>query len=573
MYLVAHFAESLQETGLSLRIRQAMKNIQTLIFRTIWHHPIMRVVPFVLLCVFTESVGAEALPPVRVGVLAFRPKPITQVQWQPLAEVLKQGMPERDFQIIALTLPDMEKAVAARELDFVLTNSGHYVLLSKRFGLSSPIATLVVDESGQPTRSFGGVIFARAGNAELNSLSSLKHKKIATVSPDSLGAYQMQAYELRQLGIRLPQDAEMIVTGLPQDKVVEAVLSGRADAGFVRTGVLEALEREGKLDKTSVRVINSQYQMRFPVEVSTRLYPEWPFAALPNTDEDLAKHVAASLFMLEKDSAAAKAMKIYGFVIPGDYTTVSDVLRELRAPPFEETPLFTMEDVMSQYRWQILLGLIAAGLVIFLNLRLMWAKRKLNEEHQLVLHQQVQMQQMAFYDMLTMLPNRRLLYDRLGQTIASSKRNNRFAALMFLDLDNFKPLNDAHGHDVGDLLLIEAARRLKGCVREIDTVARLGGDEFVVLLSELGQSKDESGVQARLIAEKIRESISSPYHLTIERKDQADSMVEHYCSASIGVTLFMNDEIRPEDILNRADVAMYRAKELGRNRICFCHET
>jgi diguanylate cyclase (GGDEF)-like protein len=266
-------------------------------------------------------------------------------------------------------------------------------------------------------------------------------------------------------------------------------------------------------------------------------------------------------------------MKIYGFVIPGDYTTVSDVLRELRAPPFEDTPLFTMEDVMSQYRWQIVLGLVAGGLVIFLNLRLMWAKRKLNEEHHLVLHQQVQMQQMAFYDMLTMLPNRRLLYDRLGQTIASSKRNNRFAALMFLDLDNFKPLNDAHGHDVGDLLLIEAARRLKGCVREIDTVARLGGDEFVVLLSELGQSKDESGVQARLIAEKIRESISSPYHLTIERKDQADSMVEHYCSASIGVTLFMNDEIRPEDILNRADVAMYRAKELGRNRICFCHET
>ncbi len=549
-----------------------MKNIRFFSRRIIRQDQIVGALLLVLLCLVVETVAAEAVPPVRVGVLAFRPKPLTQSQWQPLAGVLKQGMPERDFQIIALTLPEMEKAVAARELDFVLTNSGHYVLLSKRFGLSSPIATLVVDESGQPTRSFGGVVFTRAENAGVNSLSSLKHKKIAVVNTESLGAYQMQAYELRQLGIRLPQDAEMVVTGLPQDKVVEAVLSGRADAGFVRTGVLEALGREGKLDKARVKVVNSQYQLRFPVEVSTRLYPEWPFAALPDTDEHLAKHVAASLFTLETNSAAANAMKIYGFVIPGDYTTVADVLRELRAAPFEETPLFTIDDVMSQYRWQVLLGLVAGGLVIFLNLRLMWTKRKLNEEHHLVLHQQVQMQQMAFYDMLTMLPNRRLLYDRLGQTIASSKRNNRYAALMFLDLDNFKPLNDAHGHEVGDLLLIEVARRLKGCVREIDTVARLGGDEFVVLLTELGSGSDESAVQARLVAEKIREAISSTYHLTFERKGQADITVEHHCSASIGVTLFMNEEIRPEDLLNRADVAMYRAKDLGRNRICFCNE-
>jgi len=474
--------------------------------------------------------------------------------------------------IEALTLPEMEKAVAAHELDFVLTNSGNYVLLSKRYGLSSPIATMVVDESGTPTRSFGGVIFTRADEAGINTLASLKGKKIAIVATDAMGGYLMQAYELKQLGIRLPQDAEMIVTRFPQDKVVEAVLSGRADAGFVRTGVLEALEREGKLDMARIKVINSQYQSRFPVRVSTRLYPEWPFAALPDIDEQLAQHVAASLFLLDEHSAAAKAMKIYGFVIPSDYSTVADVMRELRAPPFEETPLFTLEDVLIQYRWQIFLGLFAGGLVTFLFLRLIWTKRRLSEEHALVLHQQHQMQQMAFYDMLTKLPNRRLLYDRLGQTIASGKRNNRYAALMFLDMDNFKSLNDAHGHEAGDLLLIEAGKRLKGCVREIDTVARLGGDEFVVLLTELASRKDESAVQARIIAEKIRAALDNPYHLTIEREGQATTVVDHHCSASVGVTLFMNHEARPEAILNQADVAMYRAKELGRNRIQFSDE-
>ena len=533
---------------------------------------IVRVVLFVLLTFLIAIATAEAAQPVRIGVLAFRPKPITQAQWQPLAGIFKQAMPGREFVIEAFTLPEMEKAVAAMQLDFVLTNSGNYVLLNKRYGLTSPIATLVVNESGKLARSFGGVIFARADATGIDTLNSLRGKKIATVSTNSLGAYQMQAYELKRAGIRLPLDAKLVVTGLPQDKAVEAVLDGRADVGFVRTGVLEALAREGKLDATKLKVLNLQRPPGFPVRVSTRLYPEWPFAALPHVDERLARRVAASLFMLEADSAAAKAMKIHGFVIPGDYASVADMLRELRAPPFEETPLFTIEDVIIQYRGQVLAALFAAGLVMFLMLRLMWTKRKLHEEHRLVLRQQHQMRHMAFYDMLTLLPNRRLLHDRLGQALASSNRSKRYAALMFLDLDNFKPLNDTHGHEVGDLLLIEVARRLKNCVREVDTVARLGGDEFVVLLSELRPRREESAVQAGIVAEKIRAALSEPYRLTVADADESGATVEHLCSASIGVTLFIDHEGRPEDILKQADAAMYRAKELGRNRIYFSDE-
>lgn len=552
--------------------RQVMNKYEVNFKQETRRDPVVRLALLVLLTFIVVIATAEAAQPVRVGVLAFRPKPITQAQWKPLENLFKKAMPGQEFVVEALTLPEMEKAVAEKQLDFVLTNPGHYVFLNKRYGLSSPIATMVVDESGKLARAFGGVIFTRSDAVKIDTLDSLHGKKIAIVNADSLGAYQMQAYELKRAGVRLPQDANLFVTGLPQDNVVQAVLDGRADAGFVRTGVLEALAREGKLDAAKVKVINLQNHAGFPVQVSTRLYPEWPFAALPDVDEHLAQHVAASLYLLEDHEVSAKAMKIHGFVIPGDYAAVEDVLRELRAPPFEETPLFTIEDVVIQYHWQMLAGVIAGTLVISLMLRLMWTKRKLHEEHRLVLRQQQQMQHMAFYDMLTLLPNRRLLHDRLGQTIAASNRSKRYAALMFLDLDNFKPLNDAHGHEVGDLLLIEAARRLKVCVREMDTVARLGGDEFVVLLSELGPRKEESAVQARIVAEKVRAALSEAYQLTLKQDGAQDTIVEHHCSASIGVTLFMDHEGRPEDILKLADAAMYRAKELGRNRIQFSEE-
>jgi diguanylate cyclase (GGDEF)-like protein len=129
-----------------------------------------------------------------------------------------------------------------------------------------------------------------------------------------------------------------------------------------------------------------------------------------------------------------------------------------------------------------------------------------------------QVRQLAFYDPLTHLPNRRLLNDRLSQALLASKRSAFYGALMFMDLDNFKALNDKHGHSAGDLLLVEVARRLKCCVREIDTVARFGGDEFVVLLGELALSPQESMAQAGVIAEKIRLALAEPYALNMARE-------------------------------------------------------
>ena len=168
--------------------------------------------------------------------------------------------------------------------------------------------------------------------------------------------------------------------------------------------------------------------------------------------------------------------------------------------------------------------------------------------------------QLAYSDPLTELPNRRLFQDRLERAILLSSRNNRYRALMFLDMDNFKTLNDSQGHRMGDLLLIEVARRLKGIVRASDTLARMGGDEFVILLGELSENEKTASEQALMIAEKISVLLSQAYQL--------DHFI-YNCSASIGVTMFRNEGVTIEELHKRADAAMYQAKNAGRNTVRF----
>ena len=177
--------------------------------------------------------------------------------------------------------------------------------------------------------------------------------------------------------------------------------------------------------------------------------------------------------------------------------------------------------------------------------------------------------QMAFHDVLTNLPNRRLFNDRLTLALAAAARSGLYGAVMFIDLDNFKPLNDSHGHAVGDLLLIEGAARLKSCVREMDTVARFGGDEFVVMISELASDKAASTDEAALIAEKIRRRLGEPYRLLVKRPGMSDTTVEHRCTASIGVVVFTSHEVSQDAIVKCADAAMYLAKESGRDAVQF----
>lgn len=177
-------------------------------------------------------------------------------------------------------------------------------------------------------------------------------------------------------------------------------------------------------------------------------------------------------------------------------------------------------------------------------------------------HVEEQIWNLAYFDPLTKLPNRRLLMDRLGHALASSHRSRAFGALLILDLDNFKTLNDTQGHDVGDRLLVEVAQRLSACVRREDTVCRLGGDEFVVVLEGLGQDERNAAHQSELVAEKVRLTLGQPYLLN-------PNEAQFHGSASIGVTLFSDQNLSVEALLKQADVALYQAKDAGRNQIRF----
>ncbi|APW40367.1 hypothetical protein RD110_00190 [Rhodoferax koreense] len=167
---------------------------------------------------------------------------------------------------------------------------------------------------------------------------------------------------------------------------------------------------------------------------------------------------------------------------------------------------------------------------------------------------------LAFFDALTQLPNRQLLTDRLRHALSSCARNGRGGALLFIDLDNFKTLNDTLGHDRGDLLLQQVARRLAACVRQMDTVARLGGDEFVVILEDLGEDTQEIGVRAKAIGEKILQTLSAAYQLEGN---------EHQSTCSIGITRFTGQVDSVGELLKQADIAMYQAKAAGRNTVRF----
>lgn len=173
---------------------------------------------------------------------------------------------------------------------------------------------------------------------------------------------------------------------------------------------------------------------------------------------------------------------------------------------------------------------------------------------------EAEIHRLAYYDPLTFLPNRRLLQDRLGQALAATARNGHCGAILFLDMDNFKTLNDTRGHDIGDLLLIEVGRRLLTCVRAGDTVARLGGDEFVVLLENLSGELETAATQTMTVGEKIQALVAEPYLL----KDY-----EYHCTTSIGISLFHNNNASVEELLKHADLALYQSKNAGRNTLRF----
>ena len=217
-----------------------------------------------------------------------------------------------------------------------------------------------------------------------------------------------------------------------------------------------------------------------------------------------------------------------------------------------------VDDALTNLRKQVTIWLLSACFVLLLSLSMvLWRTRGLIKMEEAVIQGRTDaLKKVAHHDSLTELPNRYLLLDRLGQAIASSNRNQTSFALCFIDLDGFKPVNDDHGHDAGDFVLREVARRLTACVRENDTVARLGGDEFVVILVDVDISTGFHTTLDRILA-AIKKPIAIP------------EGVEIAISLSMGVTVFPDDLSSPDDLLNHADEAMYLAKNTGPGQYSF----
>jgi ABC-type phosphate/phosphonate transport system substrate-binding protein len=336
----------------------------------------------VVLCLLAAFAPAGAAGPdgeVRIGVLAHRPKPEVLKRWEPTAEYLSARVPGVRFRIVPLDYAEMDRELPAKNVDFIVTNPSHYILMMHRYGLSR-VATLVEREGGVPLASFGGVVAVRSSDAGLREVCDLKGKTVAAPDNKSLGGYQVQAALLREQGVRLPQDAKMLFTDMPHDRAVEAVLAGKADAAFVRTGVVDKMIAEGKVGRDAIRVLNPQARADFPLLLSTRLYPNWPFAVMPHVEDGLAKAVTVALLSMPDDGPAAQAGSYHGWDIPADYESVRMLLETLRMPPYDRPVEFSLADVLRKH------GAFVAGVILFVatlaafSLRLRTLNGRLRQE-------------------------------------------------------------------------------------------------------------------------------------------------------------------------------------------------
>lgn len=305
-------------------------------------------------CGLLAVLGAGAAPvhsaePVAIGVLAFRGADEARARWMATVDYLDARIADTSFTLMALTLGEMPRAVAGGRLGFVLTNTGNYVDLEARFGISR-IATLRTPSRVTAGNVFGAVIFTAAGRDDLSGIKDLKGKRFLAVGPHAFGGFQMAWREMKAAGVDPFEDlAELKFSGFPQDRIAFAVREGLADAGTVRTGTLEALVREGAARMTDFKVLAAKRFKGFPYAVSTRLYPEWAFARVHGTDNDLAQRVAIALLDMPGDGAAAKAGRYGGWTVPLDYQPVHDLFRELRIGPYEELGAITLADLFKQY--------------------------------------------------------------------------------------------------------------------------------------------------------------------------------------------------------------------------------
>ncbi len=321
---------------------------------------------------------------IRLGVLAKRGVDICIREWAPTVNYLTASIPEYRFLLVPLRFEEVSPAVREKKIDFLITNTSQYAQLDALYGIPA-IATLKNLRLGEPYTVFGGVIFTRKDEKNIHEIQDLKGKRFAAADPHSFGGWQMAWLEMKQNGIDPKKDLLSLDFIGTHDAVVTAVLTGKADAGTVRTDTLERMQTEGLIDENQVRVLHQRKTNEYvPFVRSTALYPEWPIAKLPHLHESLAQDVAAALIGMSAEDKAAKAAHIAGWTIPKTYQIVHDCLKQLQIGPYENFGKVTLQQLFHHYWALFLLGILfitgAIGVAVwksFMNSRLAESERNL----------------------------------------------------------------------------------------------------------------------------------------------------------------------------------------------------
>jgi len=260
---------------------------------------------------------------IRIGVLAKRGVAKAQAQWGPTADYLSKRLGTQCV-LVPLKFVEIEPALKEREIDFLLANSAFYARFQEKHNLKA-VSTMINRKKGIALKEFGGVIFVRK-DSPVRKIKDIRGKKFMCVKYSSFGGAHMAWRLLLEKGIDPKTDCSAFLQGGTHDKVVLAVKSGKADVGTVRSDTLERMESEGIIRMQDFRIID-QMQDSYPFVHSTRLYPEWPFAACATTDPKLAKKVAKYLMLLKFSDEAMTASKVYKWTYPSNYAEVTECLR------------------------------------------------------------------------------------------------------------------------------------------------------------------------------------------------------------------------------------------------------
>lgn len=508
---------------------------------------IITITLLLLSCSYSALGDGEVL---KIGVLAKRGHEITHLRWAGLAFYLNEHIDHLKFVIVPLTFEEIELAVKTRQIDFLLTNPGMFVNLSFSHHLYA-VVTLKNNILGHSVTEFGSVVLTTANRTDITQIQDVKNRRVVAVNEQSFGGWIAAYREIDLLGISINSFSSLNFVGT-HDAVIYALGRGEADIGIVRTGTLELMASEGKIDLADYKSLHlpehftasdRRYQ-DFPLIHSSRLYPEWPLIGLAHLSRTIAEQVSSALLTMPADSDAARAAHITGWTLPSNYREVDLAFSQLKIGLYHELTSESFIDLISRYWKYFLAAIVTLAILLANTIYIITLNRKLNSS-------KVKLEQLATHDALTKLPNRTLFTQTALQYLDIAKREQRIAITLFLDLDRFKQVNDTYGHEAGDAMLQEVAKRITNTLRNSDIVARNGGDEFVVMLWNIASVKNAEEVMQRIL-----DTISLPAFTDTQQR------LEIGCS--IGASSYPKDGEQLDDLIAKADKALYKAKKQGR---------